>query len=112
MDVLSGAVLVVLAAAVGEGVSEFFFTPFFDLLKGKVSETLRVQMVRLWSGAVGVVIALELGLDVFGLVGATMIHPVAGQIATGLLVGRGSNYVHEFINSFIINNKLKAQGLG
>ena len=109
MDVLKQVLLIVFAAAVGEGINEFFFLPWFDGLKDKprVSETVRVQIMRVWSGLVGIAIAWELGLDIFALLGGALQHPVVGNILTGLLIGRGSNFVHELLKRFIAETDLK-----
>lgn len=107
MDIVQQIVLIVFAAAVGEGINEFFFLPWFDGLKGKLNETVRVQIMRLWSGAVGVGIAWELGLSIFALLGAELRHPMMGHVLTGLLIGRGSNWVHELIKRFIVETKVK-----
>lgn len=111
MDVLQVVLLIVFAAAIGEGINEFFFLPWLDPLKdpegnkGKWRETIRVQLMRLWSGAVGIFIALGLNVCVFSLLGAEFNPPVAGKILTGLLIGRGSNWVHELLNQFVANVK-------
>lgn len=107
MDILQQTLLIVFAAAVGEGINEFFFLPWFDGLKDKLNETVRVQIMRLWSGAVGVGIAWELGLSIFALLGATLRHPTMGYVLTGLLIGRGSNWVHELLKRFVAETQLK-----
>ncbi len=105
MDIANTIALILLAAGVGEGINEFFFIPWLDVVKDKWNETARVQIIRLWSGLVGVGIAWELQLDVFALLGADMRHGVVGQILTGLLLGRGSNWVHELIKRFVLGNE-------
>lgn len=107
MDIATKVVLIVFAAATGEGVNEFFFLPWLDGLKDKINETVRVQAMRLWSGLVGVGIAWELNLDVFALLGGELRHPLAGNILTGLLIGRGSNWVHELLKRFITETQIK-----
>lgn len=115
MEVLAIVLLIVFAAAVGEGINEFFVLPWFDFLKldepeEETSEerkrrlwreTVRVQLMRLWSGAVGVFIILGLGVCVFSLLGAQFEPPIVGRILTGLLVGRGSNWIHELLKKFV-----------
>lgn len=101
MGIAQTIVVLILAAAVGEGINEFFFLPWLDNLKGKWDECTRVQVMRLWSGLVGVGIAWELSLNVFGLLGAGLNHPLVGNILTGLLIGRGSNYVHALISRYV-----------
>jgi len=101
MELAIKIAVLVLAAAVGEGINEFFFIPWLDMAKGKWNEVVRVQLARIWSGLVGVAIAWELGLSIFALLGVEPLHPIMGYVLTGLLIGRGSNYVHEFINRFV-----------
>lgn len=108
MDLAAKIAVIVLAAAVGEGINEFFFLPWLDILKGKWNETARVQVMRLWSGLVGIAIAWELGLDIFSLLNVQPLHVAAGWILTGLLLGRGSNWIHELIKSFVLSNQVKA----
>ena len=111
MDLASKIAVIVLAAAVGEGINEFFFLPWLDAVKGKWNETVRVQVMRLWSGLVGIGIAYELSLDIFSLLNVQPIHAAAGWILTGLLLGRGSNWIHELIKSLILSNQVKAENV-
>lgn len=101
MEITTTIILIVLGAAVGEGINEFFFLPWLDLAKGKLNEVTRIQLARLWSGVVGVVLAFELALDVFALLGAAIRHEWVGYVLTGLLIGRGSNYVHDLLKRYI-----------
>ena len=94
-------VFIIVAATVGEAINEFLFMPIFDLLKGRIDEGLRTIAVRLWSGLVGVGLALEFGLGLFALLDMQAFHPWADQVVTGLLIGRGSNYVHELVNKLV-----------
>jgi len=109
MEAWQVALLIILAAAVGEGINEFFFLPWFDPLKepegekAKWRETVRVQLMRLWSGLIGIGIAWELNLLVFSLLGAHLKHPLVENVLTGLLIGRGSNWVHEFLKKFALS---------
>jgi len=109
MDTPKVVLIIVFAAAVGEGINEFFFLPWFDLLKtseedkskNRWREIVRVQVMRLWSGLIGILIALGLNICVFSLLGAEFRPLVAGTILTGLLIGRGSNWVHELLKKFV-----------
>ena len=101
MELATKIAVLVLAAAVGEGINEFFFIPWLDLLRDEWNETVRIQIARIWSGLVGVAIAWELSLSIFALLGVELRHPVVSYVLTGLLIGRGSNYIHEFVNRFV-----------
>jgi len=102
VNIAQSVLLIVLAAAAGEGVNEFFFLPWLDSAKGKWDELIRVQVCRLWSGAVGVVIAYELQIDVFALLEARPVHAWFGWALTGLLIGRGANWIHDLIKRFVL----------
>lgn len=60
-----------------------------------------------WSGLVGVGIAWKLNLLVLALLGAQLRHPLVENILTGLLIGRGSNWVHNFLRKFALSVKDK-----
>ena len=101
MDTVQTVVILIFAAAVGEGINEYFFLPWLDTFKDKWNEVVRVQVLRLWSGLVGIGIAWELQLCVFDLLGAELRHELVGFVLTGLLIGRGSNSIHQLIKKHI-----------
>jgi len=43
----------------------------------------------------GILTCLGFGADMFALLGLTGVYPYIGQIATGLVIGRGSNYLND-----------------
>lgn len=45
----------------------------------------------------GVLVCVLAGLDLFGVVGVKLGVPYVGSVLSGLLVGRGSNVVHDLI---------------
>lgn len=51
------------------------------------------------------------GLDIFGAAGIPLVKaPVAGVICTGLLLSRGSNFVHDLIKTLInLKNALSSR---
>jgi hypothetical protein len=53
---------------------------------------------------IGIVLALSTGLNLFELVGLPIIHPLIGQVFTGILASRGANFVHDLVKI--------AQGIG
>lgn len=108
---LGKALIIVLAAVAGEGINEFFFFPWLDALKGKLNEIIRVQILRVWSGLVGVGVAWQFDLDIFRLLDNPAKNPLVGVVITGLLIGRGSNYVHELLKSFILGNEQRFASL-
>lgn len=105
METLEKGMLILFAAFVGESINEFLFMPFFDLLKDKVNEILRGQLVRLWSCFVGIFIAFEFQLGVFALLNAVAVEPWVDFVLTGALLGRGSNFIHELLKRFVLRNE-------
>lgn len=53
---------------------------------------------RIGALAVGLIMAFTMNLDLFVAIGLNPIFDYVGVIATGILVSRGSNYVHDVIN--------------
>jgi hypothetical protein len=97
---------IVACAAVGEAVNEHLIAPLMDLLKGKVDDTLRQQGMRMWSAGVGILIALEFQLDAFEVIDLRSRNPVFSMVLTGLLIGRGSNWVHSFLKKHYMETRL------
>ena len=110
-DLFGKALVIVLAAVAGDGINEFFFFPWLDTLKGKLNEIIRVQILRIWSGLIGVGIAWQFDLDIFRLLENPAKNPLVGIVITGLLLGRGSNYIHELLKRFLLGNELQAKSL-
>lgn len=48
----------------------------------------------------GVIVCVLFRVDIFALAGLVGAHPYVGYIATGLVVGRGSNYLNDFVTLF------------
>lgn len=47
---------------------------------------------------VGVLVSVFAGLDLFTLVGIDMKAAILGQILTGIILSRGSNFIHDLIS--------------
>ena len=47
---------------------------------------------------IGIVVAFNLNLDFFALVGLKESTPIIGVVLTGILISRGSNYVADLYN--------------
>lgn len=103
MELVQLIALVVLAAAVGEGVIEFIPVPLLNLTT--CSDKIRTAILNTLSALLGVGIALNFQLGLFSLLGGTGTFAVVDPVLTGILVGRGSNYIHGFIKKFIINKE-------
>jgi hypothetical protein len=104
MDIATTVAAIVLGAAAGESVNEFLFMPLIDALLTKMPNANKEIIKRAWSCAVGIAIALEYSLDAFSLLGMRAWHAWFGIVVTGALLGRGSNWLHEWIKGKILDN--------
>lgn len=57
-----------------------------------------IQWAVIASMCLGIGCALAFGLDLFAVAGITANIPHVGQVLTGVLLSRGSNYIYEIIN--------------
>jgi len=95
--------LVILAAAIGEGIIEFIPVPILNLfISPGTNKRVRTVVLNTLSALLGVGLALNFNLGLFSLLGASGSITCVDSVVTGILIGRGSNYAHGFIKSFII----------
>lgn len=80
-----------------ETMTEYLAAPLRDLIVKYLG--FRVPM-RYMAAAVGIAPAFVYGLDILPALGFPLKANWAGLIITGLIVGRGSNYTHEFLGLF------------
>ena len=80
---------IMLLAVLAEGFVEYIF-----------GELLHERVMLVVSLAVGVVLALLYQVDILLLVKLEAMHPVVGQVLTGFIISRGSNYVHDLSKRF------------
>ena len=75
-----------------------------------LAESLVEYFVAEWAGrwtkyiaaGVGIAMALNFGLDIFGeLLGLGSRIPYAGMVLSGLVLGRGANFVNDFADRFL-----------
>lgn len=87
MEVFTAAIVL---AIIVEGTLTYLF--------GESSEESTRPWLRYVSLGFGVVAAIAFQVDVIAALGVTSVYPLVGQIATGLVIGRGSNYVNDLIS--------------
>lgn len=80
----------VAAAVIVEGIVSYASTIYSD---GKVHWKMVGAIV------VGVLVAFNMRLDFFTLLGLKEVNPVIGTALTGILISRGSNYVYDLYDS-------------
>lgn len=62
-----------------------------------VWQTGKISVDRIGSMVIGLLLAVGSGLDLMALIGIPLKVPYAGLILTGLLISRGSNFVHDLL---------------
>jgi len=108
------ALLIIFAAAVGEAVIEFIPAPLVDLALPKfepdeveekvrkVREKVRTVIFNLLSAILGVGIAFTFGSRLFEMLGAVRNFVGVDEVLTGIMIGRGSNFVHGLLKRFFL----------
>ena len=90
MDVIAGALFLA-----------FFVEGLIGYLWGDREGGAPREWLKYVSLAFGVVLAFVYQLDVVSLVagGLVPIYPFVGYVVTGVIIGRGSNYVNDLVGS-------------
>jgi hypothetical protein len=105
MDILQKMFAILLAAAAGEAIIEFVFSPPVTLIlrwvcrnkSAEASELIHKTAFQWLSALLGIGIALNFELGFFGAFGFTGHVAYVDLALTGALIGRGSNWVHDFV---------------
>lgn len=84
---------VIALAVVVEGITEYFKLSI-PALKEKSWIPLVITLV------LGIAGALAFNADVFAILGVEERVPIIGQVFTGILCARGSNYIYDLIGKF------------
>lgn len=88
---MDSLVQLLLLATLAESVTEYFLAQWVE------------PYTKYAAAVVGVVLAINFQVDMFvQMFGMESIHPIVGCILTGVLLGRGSNFVHDLWSRFVI----------
>lgn len=101
MDAIS---LVMLLAVVVEKVVELFKTLVYSI--PFIKDKFRPLTLELISLGTGVLLAYETQINALGLMGIQTKDSLIGIIITGLVIGKGSNFAHDFFH--YVYNKQKS----
>ena len=108
MDIFVNVLMIIFAAAAGEGIIEFLIAPVVTLLFGKEEQlALRTIINNLASALLGVLLAIGCNLCAFSIFQAVETLPFLDNVITGLLIGRGSNWVHNLFKRFLVDMQEK-----
>lgn len=89
---MATAAYIICAAIIVEGIIAYVKTFFVD---GKIQWQMITSLV------LGIVVALAYSLDLLALCGLESNIPFIGQVLTGILLGRGANYIADLIKLLI-----------
>lgn len=89
MNIATYGVAVLLLATLVEGFTEYLFSD-----QPKAQPYLKYIALGL-----GVGVSLAYGVDILAGLGLVSPVPFVGQVISGLIIGRGSNYVNDFVSS-------------
>lgn len=67
----------------------------------EVASNGRISWKKIGSIAIGLVLAFNLHLDFFALLGISESTYIIGTICTGILISRGSNYVYDLYDNLM-----------
>ncbi len=101
MDGLVALGFFILISTLIEGIVEYFVAPIFDQ-----NGLAKHRIALLYIPAIfGVLCAVYYKLDLVAALAPVfnvdVPNSVFGQVLTGILVGRGSNYVHQFLSKYL-----------
>lgn len=106
---MDGLALVFLLAVVVEKVVEVFkdivyVIPFFP-------DNFRPLTLELFSMACGLLLAFQSNIDALKLLDVQISNPIIGTVITGLVIGKGANFAHDFFHTVGKDQKSKDKEL-
>ena len=102
-ELLQKVILILAVAAGGEGAIEFLFSPVLDLILEEGKEKVRTVCFNFASALLGVCLAFGFDLGVVSLLGGVDQFGWLDRAFTGVLIGRGSNWMHAFFKKFMVS---------
>ncbi len=79
----------------------FVVVSIYDILKGFFYTDKKINFDFIATAVLGILLALAANLDIFSLLKIDFAVPFIGQVLTGLVISKGSNYVFDFISKFL-----------
>lgn len=84
-----------------------FVETIVGIIKGFFKTELSPQMDVLFSTIVGIVLAVGARVDILSTVGVPLTIPYLGEVITGFILSRGSNFVHDLLE-LVKTTRIKA----
>lgn len=95
---MNGLVLVFLLAIVVEKLVEIFKDIIYAI--PFLPDEFRPLTLELLSLACGLLLAFQTNINAFELLNIKITDPFVGIITTGLVIGKGANFAHDFFSSY------------
>jgi hypothetical protein len=92
---------VVVPAFIGEAIVEYLLKDHLSLVLK--AEEVKDLVAKYGAAVVGVALCLLYRVDVVSLVGLEAVWQPGAFIVTGLLIGRGANFVHDFVKTYLMS---------
>lgn len=86
------------ASILGIVVLATFIEGLITYVFGESSESSTRPWVRYVALVVGIAAAIAYKIDILAMAGLTAAYPYVGYVVSGLVIGRGSNYVNDFVS--------------
>lgn len=90
---MKGIILIIVMAIVVEALIEYAKT-IGKAFAGGEHKTALTQLAAI---ALGVLLCLMTGGDLFAVLGIAFVWPWLGVVLTGIIISRGANYVSDFV---------------
>ena len=107
--------LIFVLSFLAESLTEYFARPILSPNSQPEEDAGPRPLSPLWlryiAALVGIALALLYQVDLLALFGLAAIHPIVGYIITGILIGRGSNYLHDLVDRWLAP-QVKLWGVG
>lgn len=59
----------------------------------------KLSLDRIGAILVGIFLSIATGIDIMALVGLPIAIPYVGTVLTGILISRGSNFIHDIVSN-------------
>ncbi|MDD3493550.1 MAG: hypothetical protein PHZ19_08670 [Candidatus Thermoplasmatota archaeon] len=93
------AIGILALAFIGEAIVEYLLKDHLGLVLKE--EKVQDLVSKYAAAVVGVALCFLYEVDVLLLVGLKPVWVAGGYIVTGLLIGRGANFVHDFVKTYL-----------
>lgn len=101
VDILAGVfALAFLCEAIVEYLFADLVTWLCNLVQGKVGiPTSPTKVMKFVAAAVGIALCFGYSIDLMAILGLGLVpmHPAIGIVLSGIVIGRGSNYLNDFL---------------